>query len=71
MKLFKDDYSLIFKYYNLLDDKNINNCNKNSKYDSNSNTSSPNRCKRKSSNQKDPYFTIDEIEKGNLNYKYR
>lgn len=71
MKLFKDDYTLIFKYYNILDDKDINNFNVNLNINNNSNTNSPHRCKRKTLNQKDPYFTIDEIEKGIPSYKYK
>jgi hypothetical protein len=62
MKLFKDDYSLIFKYYNVSEDSNINliqnfSCNK------------PNSSETKGkqvSKPKELYFTIDEIEKGIL-----
>jgi len=62
MKLFKDDFSLIFKYYNVSEDSNINliqnlTCNK---------PNSPETRAKQVSKPKELYFTIDEIEKGIL-----
>lgn len=63
MKLFKDDYGLILKYYNVSEDSNIN---LNNNINSNSNHNSPEIQSKQAPKQKELYFTIDEIEKGKL-----
>jgi len=65
MKLFNDDYSLIFKYYNVTEE-NLNNFNSN--YDSKG--LSPELKGKQIRKSKELYFTIDDIEKGNLSCYY-
>jgi hypothetical protein len=72
MKLFKDDYGLIFKYYNVSEDSNINlnNLNLNNNINSNSKHNSPEIQSKQAPKQKELYFTIDEIEKGKLIFNF-
>lgn len=62
MKLFKDDYSLIFKYYNIFEDPN-NNLNVNLL---NTKQNSHEMEAKQEPKSNDLYFTIDDIEKGKL-----
>jgi hypothetical protein len=64
MKLFKDDYSLIFKYYNVTEDTTNINSNKNLNNTTNVNKPVfPGSTSNQAPKPKELYFTIDDIEK--------